>query len=64
MVTVVLAAVLVAGFLAVGGAFVFAFSRRKVNRSYSVRMAVFIVVFNFCSCHFWLHCGGSYVLLS
>ncbi|HEY3689526.1 MAG TPA: hypothetical protein VGL46_04395 [Pseudonocardiaceae bacterium] len=47
MVIVVLAALFVAGFLAVGGAFVFAFSRRKINRSYSVRMAVFVVVLTF-----------------
>jgi hypothetical protein len=47
MVRVVLTALFVAGFLAVLGSFAFAFARRKDDRSYSMRTAVFVVVLTF-----------------
>ena len=47
MVRVVLAILFVVGLIAVVGAFVFAFTRRRADRSYSMRMAVFVVVLTF-----------------
>lgn len=47
MVRVVLTVLFVAGFLAVLGSFTFAFARRKSDRSYSMRTAVFVVVLTF-----------------
>ena len=44
---VVLTILLIAGFLAVVSAFIFAFTRQKDERSYSVRMGAFVVVLTF-----------------
>lgn len=47
MVKIVFVALFVVGFIAIVAAFAFAFTRRKGYRSYSMRMAVFVVVLTF-----------------
>lgn len=47
MVKIVFVALFVTGFIAIAAAFAFAFTRRKGCRSYSIRMAVFVVVLTF-----------------